>query len=63
MRKSEANEELFRRMTERMVSAGELAEVTSPTTFEARQQGFIRAELEKKGALHYFKGVAQTTIS
>ncbi len=60
MRNSEANEEMFRRMTERMVTAAQLVEVTPPTVFAVRQHNFIRAEFERKGALHYYQGIAET---
>lgn len=61
MRNSEANEEMFRRVTERMVTAAGLTEITPPTVFALEEHKFIRAEFERKGgALHYYQGIAQT---
>ena len=57
-----ATEDLFQRMTARMVSAAELIEVTPAAAFEVKQHSFIRAEFERKsGALHYYEAMAQTS--
>lgn len=56
-----ATEDSFRRMTQRMVSAGEFIEVAPAAAFDVKEHEFFRAEFERKaGALHDYQGIAQT---